>query len=84
MHEAPAPFRCIVRLIGQSPEMPEGRSQTWATSSDYAGKTERFYREGKEIELPTSATSEELQSRLWELSEELTGWNTERPDRYGP
>ena len=84
MREAPAPFRLILRLRGQSPDDAGRAIATLATSPEYAGKAGRFYRDGKEIELPTSATSEELQARLWEISEDLTGWNTERPDRYGP
>jgi NAD(P)-dependent dehydrogenase (short-subunit alcohol dehydrogenase family) len=84
MREAPAPFRFILRLRSQSPDDAGRAIAALATSAEYSGKTGRFYRDGKEIELPTAATSEELRSRLWEMSEELTGWNAERPDRDGP
>jgi NAD(P)-dependent dehydrogenase (short-subunit alcohol dehydrogenase family) len=75
MHEASAPFRLILRLRGRSPEDAGRAIADLATSPAYAGETGRFYRDGKEIELPRSATSVELQGRLWELSEELTGLN---------
>jgi NAD(P)-dependent dehydrogenase (short-subunit alcohol dehydrogenase family) len=84
MREAPAPFRFILRLRGQSPDDAGRAIAALATSPEYAGKSGRFYRDGKEIELPNSATSEEPRGRLWEISEELTGWNTERPRRDGP
>ena len=83
MHEAPATFRFLLRLRGRSPDDAGMAIADLATSPEYAGKTGRFYRDGKEIELPTSATSEEQQGRLWEMSEGLTGWNTKRYDRDG-
>lgn len=76
MREAPTPFRFILRLRGRSPEDAGRAIADLATSPEYAGKSGRFYRDGKELELPTSATSEELQGRLWEISEGLTGWDT--------
>jgi NAD(P)-dependent dehydrogenase (short-subunit alcohol dehydrogenase family) len=78
MREAPAPFRFILRLRGRSPDDAGRAIAALAISPEYAGKAGRFYRDGKEIELPTSATGEELQGRLWEISEVLTGWNPER------
>ena len=72
MHEAPAPLRFILRLRGRSPEDAGRAVADLATSPEFAGKTGRFYREGKEIDLPASAKSVELQGRLWERSEELT------------
>jgi NAD(P)-dependent dehydrogenase (short-subunit alcohol dehydrogenase family) len=78
MHEAPAPFRSILRLRGRPPEDAGRAIADLATSPRYEGKTGRFYRDGEEIELPTSATSVELQDRLWELSEELTRWDAEK------
>jgi NAD(P)-dependent dehydrogenase (short-subunit alcohol dehydrogenase family) len=77
MHEAPAPLRFILRLRGRSPEDAGRAIADLATSPEYAGKTGRFYRDGKEIKLPTSASSVELRGRLLERSEELTG-QTER------
>jgi NAD(P)-dependent dehydrogenase (short-subunit alcohol dehydrogenase family) len=79
MHEAAAPFRFILRLRGRSPEHAGRAIADLATSPEFAGKTGRFYRDGKEIEPPTTATSVGLQGRLWELSERLTGLQTESP-----
>jgi NAD(P)-dependent dehydrogenase (short-subunit alcohol dehydrogenase family) len=79
MHEAAAPFRLILRLRGRSPQHAGSAIADLAISPEFAGKTGRFYRDGKEIEPPTTATSAELQGRLWDLSERLTGLKAESP-----
>ncbi len=78
MREAPIPFRLILRLRGRPPEDAGRAIADLAISPEYAGKTGRFYRDGGEIELPRSASSVELQGRLWALSEELSGLDSER------
>ena len=83
MHEAPAPFRFLLRLRGQSPDAAGRSIAGLATSPEYAGKSGRFYRDGKEIKLPRSASNVELQGRLWRLSEQLTGSNTGGVDGFG-
>jgi NAD(P)-dependent dehydrogenase (short-subunit alcohol dehydrogenase family) len=78
MHEAPAPFRFVLRLRGRSPDEAGAAIAHLATSPDYAVTTGRFLRGGKEIDPPKVATDTEAQRRLWELSEELTGGNCHR------
>ena len=72
MQEAPAPFRLLTRLLSGSPERAGVAIAALATSPEYAGRTGRFYRDGKEIRASAAATNVVLQRRLWEASEELT------------
>lgn len=78
MHEAPGPFRLMLRLRGRSPEVAGGAIAHVATSPEYAATTGRFFRNGKEIEPPRYAMDVEAQRRLWELSEALTGLRAEQ------
>jgi NAD(P)-dependent dehydrogenase (short-subunit alcohol dehydrogenase family) len=79
MHEAPAPLPFILRTRGRSPEHAGRAIADLAISSEFAGKTGRFYRDGVEIEPPTTAKDVGLQGRLWQVSERLTGLKTESP-----
>lgn len=72
MQEAPAPFRLLTRLVSGSPERAGAAIAALATSPEYAGRTGRFYRDGKEIRASAAATNVALQRRLWEASEKLT------------
>jgi len=78
MRETPALFRFILRLRGRSSERAGGAIADLAISPEFASTTGRFYRDGKEIGLPALATRVDLQSRLWDVSEQLTGLNTKR------
>jgi NAD(P)-dependent dehydrogenase (short-subunit alcohol dehydrogenase family) len=77
MREAPAPFRLLTRLVSGSPERAGAAIAHLATSSLFAGKTGRFYRDGKEIRPPEYAMSVEVQRRLWDASDRLTGTHLE-------
>lgn len=79
MREAPAPFRLLTQLVSGSPEPAGAAIAHLATSSRFAGKTGRFYRDGKEIRPPEYAMSVEVQRRLWDVSEPLTGTHLEGP-----
>lgn len=72
MREAPAPFRLLTRLTSGSPERAGAAIAHLATSPEFAGRTRRFYRDGKEIPASAAAMDVTLQGRLWEASEELT------------
>jgi NAD(P)-dependent dehydrogenase (short-subunit alcohol dehydrogenase family) len=78
MHEAPGPFRLILRLRGRSPDEAGRAIARLATSPEYASMTGRFFRDMKEIEPPEYAMNVQTQRRLWEVSEELTGLRSER------
>jgi retinol dehydrogenase 12 len=73
MQEAPAPLRFALRLRGRSSQDAGRAIADLATSPEFTSATGRFYRDGKQIEMPASVTSPELQARLWALSERLTG-----------
>ena len=79
MHEAPAPFRIVTRLVSGSPARAGAAIAELATAREYAGKTGRLYHNGKEIEAPARSRDEGLQRRLWEMSEQLTGGGSEAP-----
>ena len=77
MREAPAPFRLLTRLMSGSPEGAGRAIAELATSPEFADKTGRFFRDRKEIRASADALNPVLQRRLWELSEKLTGLDTE-------
>jgi NAD(P)-dependent dehydrogenase (short-subunit alcohol dehydrogenase family) len=77
MHEAPAPFRLVTRLVSGSPARAGATIARLATAPEYAGKTGRLYHDGKEIEAPARSKDEGLQRHLWEVSEQLTRGGSE-------
>jgi NAD(P)-dependent dehydrogenase (short-subunit alcohol dehydrogenase family) len=78
MREAPAPFRLLTRLMSGSAERAGAAIARLATAPEFAGRTGRFYRDGKEVRASTDATNEGLQRRLWQVSGELTGLRSEK------
>lgn len=78
MHEAPAPFRILTKLMSGSPERAGAAIAHLATGQEFAGKTGSFYRDGKEIRASAEARDAALQRRLWEVSEALTSPRTAR------
>jgi len=79
MREAPGPFRVLTRLMSGSPERAGRAIADLATSPEFAGKTGRFFRDGKEIRAGAEAMDVGHQRRLWEVSEALTGPRSESP-----
>jgi NAD(P)-dependent dehydrogenase (short-subunit alcohol dehydrogenase family) len=78
MREAPAPFRLLTRRLSGSAERAGAAIARLAIAPEFAGKTGRFYRDGKEIRSSTDAMDEGLQRRLWQVSDELTGLRSEK------
>jgi NAD(P)-dependent dehydrogenase (short-subunit alcohol dehydrogenase family) len=72
MGQAPAPFRILTRLLSGSPARAGAAIAHLATAPEFAGKTGRFFREGKEIRAWAQGRDVALQRRLWEVSEDLT------------
>jgi retinol dehydrogenase 14 len=79
MHEAPVPFRVLTTLVSGSPARAGAAIAQLATAPEYAGKTGRFYHDGKEIEAAALSRDEGLQRRLWQVSEQLTRGGSEEP-----
>jgi len=77
MREAPAPFRLLTRLVSCSPQRAGVAIADLATSPEFAGRTGRFFRDGKEIRASAEAMDVGLQLRLWEVSEALTSPRSE-------
>jgi len=82
MRETPPPFRLLTRLLSGPPERAGEAIADLATSPEFAGKTGRFFNDGKEIEASADARNPELQQRLWRLSSSRV-W-VRRRDRVPP
>jgi hypothetical protein len=59
---------------GISPEKGAETSLYLATSPDAASATGKYFRKCKETPCNPIAEDGEIASRLWRISEELTGW----------
>jgi NAD(P)-dependent dehydrogenase (short-subunit alcohol dehydrogenase family) len=73
MADAPAPFRLLTGLGAGSAEHAGEAIADLASSPRFAGVSGRFFRDGKEIRASAYAMDPEVQRRLWEVSERLTG-----------
>lgn len=72
MRQAPAPLRWVTRLVSAPPARAASAIAPLALSPEYAERTSRFYRAGREIEPPPYTKDPEIARRLWAASAALT------------
>ena len=73
MKEAAAPLRLLTRLFSSSPQRAAHDLVLLATAPEFENAHGKFFHRGKEIEPAAYALNPQNQSRLWEVSERLTG-----------
>ncbi|HET9521303.1 MAG TPA: SDR family NAD(P)-dependent oxidoreductase [Candidatus Limnocylindrales bacterium] len=72
MRQAPAPLRWATRLVSASPDRAAAAIAPLALAPEYASRTGRFFRAGREIEPPPYTVDPEMGRRLWEACAALT------------
>jgi NAD(P)-dependent dehydrogenase (short-subunit alcohol dehydrogenase family) len=72
MRQAPAPLRWATRLVSAPPERAASTIARLALAPEYASRTGRFFRAGREIEAPAYTRDPEVGRRLWESCASLT------------
>jgi NAD(P)-dependent dehydrogenase (short-subunit alcohol dehydrogenase family) len=72
MKEAFAPIRWLTNLFSASPIPAAQEIARLATSPDFENITGKFFHNGQEIEPDTYALDQNIQQKLWEISEQLT------------
>jgi NAD(P)-dependent dehydrogenase (short-subunit alcohol dehydrogenase family) len=70
--EAFLPLRLIAWLISSPPQKATESILQLATAPDFEKTTGKFFHQAKEIQLPAYASDQDVQQRLWEISEMLT------------
>jgi retinol dehydrogenase 14 len=76
MREALAPLRWVTWLASHSPDRAAAAIVPLVTAPDYAGRSGRFYKDGREIEPPPYTRDPEVGLRLWDACARLTGLAT--------
>ena len=73
MNEAAAPLRLLTRLLSSSPQRAAQDLVKLATAPEFENIHGKFLHKGKEMKPAAYALDPMHQSRLWEVSERLTG-----------
>jgi retinol dehydrogenase-14 len=79
MKEAFAPVHFLTRLFSSSPTRAAQEVVSMATSPNFENTNGKFLYHGKELEPPAYALDQNIQRKLWEISEQVTD-----ADRQGP
>jgi len=72
MRGAPAPLRWATWLVSAPPHRAAAAISPLVLSPEYAGRSGRFFRRGKEIEPPPYTRDRDVARRLWDASAALT------------
>jgi NAD(P)-dependent dehydrogenase (short-subunit alcohol dehydrogenase family) len=72
MRQAPALLRWATGLVSASPERAAASIAPLALAPEYASRTGRFFRGGREIEPPPYTRDPEVGRHLWEVCSSLT------------
>jgi NAD(P)-dependent dehydrogenase (short-subunit alcohol dehydrogenase family) len=72
MKETPLVIRWLLRLASTTPEKPGAALAHLASAPEMAGMTGKFLKDGKTIESNPYSHDQNVQVRLWEVSEALT------------
>jgi retinol dehydrogenase-14 len=73
MRQAPAPLRWATALVSAPPARAAKAIVPLALSAEYAGRTGRFFKNGREIDAPPYARDDAVAQRLWDVSAQLAG-----------
>ncbi len=73
MSEAPTPLRWLLRLISTTPERASAGLLYLASLPEVAGVTGKFFKGNKISSSAAYSRDEDMQTRLWDVSMELTG-----------
>jgi NAD(P)-dependent dehydrogenase (short-subunit alcohol dehydrogenase family) len=79
MRQAPAPLRWATRLVSTTPARAAAAIAPLALAPEFASRTGRFFRAGREIEPPPYTVDPEMGRRLWEACTSLTQHNEGAP-----
>jgi NAD(P)-dependent dehydrogenase (short-subunit alcohol dehydrogenase family) len=71
MRQAPAPLRWATHLVSAPPERAAAAIAPLVLSPEYANRTGRFFRAGREIDPPPYTRDHEVGRRLWEVCASL-------------
>lgn len=72
MRQAVAPLRWVIRPMSASPERAAAAIAPLALSSEFEGRTGRFFHAGKEIDAPAYTRDPQVARRLWDVAAALT------------
>jgi retinol dehydrogenase-14 len=72
MRQAPRPLRWLTRLVSAPPERAAAAIAPLALAPEYATRTGRFFRAGREIEPPPYTRDPDVAKHLWEVCASLT------------
>jgi hypothetical protein len=73
MTGAPALLRWGIRLISAPPEKAAAAIAPLLLAPDYADRSGRFFKDGKEIKPPSYTTDPDVGRRLWDVDASLVG-----------
>jgi NAD(P)-dependent dehydrogenase (short-subunit alcohol dehydrogenase family) len=73
MRQSPALLRVPVTLFSGAPDRVAARIAPLVLEEQYAAETGQFFHNGKAIDAPPYTRDAEVQRRLWDVSEQLTG-----------
>lgn len=73
MRQAPAILRLPVRLFSRTPDRVAARIAPLVLDEKYAAETGQFFHNGEAMDPPPYTRDADVQRRLWEVSERLTG-----------
>lgn len=73
MKEAILPIRLLTWLFSSSPNRAARKIVALATAPEFEDTNGKFLHRGKEIQPDAYALNPDIQSRLWQVSEQLTG-----------
>jgi NAD(P)-dependent dehydrogenase (short-subunit alcohol dehydrogenase family) len=73
MAQGPLPMRALIRLASAPPQRAAERIAPLILDDRYADVSGELLRDGKPIDPPPYTQDAEIQRRLWEVSEQLTG-----------
>lgn len=83
MKDAFAPLRLLINLFSASPTRAALEIVHLATSPDFETTTGKFLHSGKELEPAAYSLDQNVQRKLWDISEQLTNAARESPN-YDP
>jgi retinol dehydrogenase-14 len=73
MRHAPAPLRWATALVSAPPARAAKAIAPLVVSPEYAGRSGRFFKDGRETEAPAYTRDDAVARRLWDVSEQLAG-----------